>query len=85
MTPSQLGLPGYKLVWFRKEINLSGKDLKNDLILHLGKVMTGDVTYFNGVELGREKEFVRNKCESEMALAVNVHKVAAVRWEYRYL
>ena len=61
LTPSQLGLPGYKLVWFRKEINLSGKNLKNDLILHLGKVMTGDVTYFNGVELGRERwDGVRN-------------------------
>ena len=25
------------------------------MILHLGKVMTGDVTYFNGVEVGRER------------------------------
>ncbi len=53
--PSRVGLGGYCLVWFRKEITLSKEDVGKDLTLHLGKVMTGDVTYFNGEEVGRER------------------------------
>ncbi len=59
--PSRVGLGGYCLVWFRKEVTLTKEDLGKDLILHLGKVMTGDVTYFNGEEVGRERwDGVRN-------------------------
>lgn len=53
--PSRVGLGGYCLVWFRKEITLAKEHLGKDLILHLGKVMTGDVTYFNGEEVGCER------------------------------
>lgn len=59
--PSRVGLGGYKLLWLRKEIILPKDATGGDLILHLGKVMTGDVTYFNGVEVGRERwDGVRN-------------------------
>ena len=53
--PPRVGLGGYQLLWLRKEVTLSKEALGEDLILHLGKVMTGDVTYFNGVEVGRER------------------------------
>ena len=53
--PTRVGLGGYQLLWLRKEIILPQEAMGKDLILHLGKVMTGDVTYFNGVEVGRER------------------------------
>ena len=48
-------LYGYRLVWLRKTIELSRKDVAQDLTLHLGKMATGDVTYFNGQEVGRTR------------------------------
>lgn len=59
--PPRIGLGGWKLLWLRKEINLPREALGKDLVLHLGKVMTGDVTYFNGEQVGRERwDGVRN-------------------------
>lgn len=51
--PSRVGLGGYKLLWLRKEIILPSNALDKDLLLHLGKVIRSDRTYFNGVEVGR--------------------------------
>lgn len=53
--PPRVGLGGYKLLWLRKEIEVPAGVTGKDLELHLGKVMTGDVTYFNGQEVGRER------------------------------
>ena len=53
--PIRVGLEGYQLLWLRKEIVLPKEAVGKDLILHLGKVMTGDVTYFNGVKVGYER------------------------------
>jgi len=39
--------------WLRKEIILTEDQAENDIILYLGKVDDADITYFNGVEIGR--------------------------------
>ncbi|MBL0745304.1 sialate O-acetylesterase [Chryseolinea lacunae] len=49
---SKLGLGGYRLLWFRKNITLPSKP-KGDLVLSLGKVIQQDITYVNGIEVGR--------------------------------
>lgn len=53
--PARVGLGGYKLLWLRKEIELPAEAMGKDLMLHLGKVIRSDVTYFNGVEVGRSE------------------------------
>ena len=46
-------LTGYRLLWLRKTVELGRDDIKDDLVLHLGKMATADITYFNGKEVGR--------------------------------
>lgn len=53
--PSRVGLSGYRLLWLRKEIELSRDEAKRELSLSLGKVMTGSIVYFNGREIGRHR------------------------------
>lgn len=52
---SRHNLRGYRLIWLRKTIELSQKDICNDLTLHLGKMATADITYFNGKKVGTSK------------------------------
>lgn len=52
---SRIGHPGYKLVWLRKEFDLAGDISGKEFFLDLGKVMTGDITYFNGHEVGSKR------------------------------
>ncbi len=53
--PARVGLGGYVMVWLRKSIEIPASATGKDLKLDLGKVMTGDITYFNGQEVGRER------------------------------
>ena len=46
-------IAGNGAVWFRKTVNLSAEWLGRDLVLELGGVDKQDITYFNGVEIGR--------------------------------
>lgn len=41
------------VVWFRKEIILSEKDIAGEATLHLGKIDDSDITWINGIEIGR--------------------------------
>lgn len=50
-----IGSDGYKIVWLRKTIDLPAASTGKNLKIHLGKIMTGDITYFNGEEVGRER------------------------------
>lgn len=51
---SRMNIPGYALVWARKTIELKSRS-KTDLYLDLGTVTESEITYFNGVEIGRTK------------------------------
>lgn len=55
VSPAAMGLPGYRLLWLRKEVELSCDAARRDLSLCLGKVMTGSIVYFNGREIGRHR------------------------------
>jgi sialate O-acetylesterase len=51
----QKGLPGFDgIVWFKKEVVLDKTWLGQQLILHMGPIDDFDVTWFNGVKLGSE-------------------------------
>lgn len=41
------------VVWYRKEIELPSEVAGKGLVLNLGKIDDGDITYVNGVEVGR--------------------------------
>ncbi|MFD1257811.1 sialate O-acetylesterase [Mucilaginibacter terrae] len=44
------------IVWFRKTIQLTKADLQSDATLSLGVIQNADVTYVNGIEVGRIPE-----------------------------
>jgi sialate O-acetylesterase len=41
------------VVWMRKTITLSAEDIKKEAILYLSKIDDEDITYVNGIEVGR--------------------------------
>ncbi len=41
------------VVWYRKKINLTKEDILNDAELNLGMIDDNDITYFNGIEIGK--------------------------------
>ncbi len=50
----EAGLPEFKgIVWFKKKITISPEAAKNELKISIGSVGDEDVTFFNGVEIGR--------------------------------
>lgn len=50
---SGMAVPDYSLIWARKEVEISKDDMNKDLHLELGTVVESEITYFNGVEIGR--------------------------------
>lgn len=59
--PTQIekaGLPGYDgYVWFRKTIDIPEEWAGHDLELSLAMIDDNDITYFNGVEIGRTEGY----------------------------
>jgi len=45
------------VVWMRKTITLSGEDIKNKAILSLAKIDDEDITYVNGIEIGKNTQY----------------------------
>lgn len=45
------------VVWMRKTITLSAEDIKNKGTLHLSKIDDEDITYLNGIEVGRNTQY----------------------------
>ncbi|WP_406844707.1 sialate O-acetylesterase [Flavobacterium soyae] len=45
------------VVWMRKTITLSAEDIKNKATLHLSKIDDEDITYLNGIEVGRNTQY----------------------------
>ncbi|MDU1890340.1 MAG: sialate O-acetylesterase [Dysgonomonas sp.] len=58
-------LPGFDgVVWFRKTIDIPADWNKKDLTLSLGKVDDGEITYFNGQEVGRTEGYMTSRIYS---------------------
>lgn len=49
------------VVWMRKTITLSAGDLKNKAVLYLSKIDDEDITYVNGIEVGRNIQWDVNR------------------------
>lgn len=45
------------VVWMRKTITLSAEDLKNKATLYLSKIDDEDLTYVNGIEVGKNTQY----------------------------
>ncbi|TDW46059.1 sialate O-acetylesterase [Flavobacterium sp. 270] len=45
------------VVWMRKTITLTAEDLKNKAILSLAKIDDEDITYVNGIEVGKNTQY----------------------------
>ncbi|WP_369013207.1 sialate O-acetylesterase [Flavobacterium anhuiense] len=45
------------VVWMRKTITLTADDLKNKAVLSLAKIDDEDITYVNGIEIGRNTQY----------------------------
>lgn len=45
------------VVWMRKTITLTAEDLKNKAVLSLAKIDDEDITYINGIEIGRNTQY----------------------------
>jgi sialate O-acetylesterase len=45
------------VVWMRKTIMLSAEDIKNKGTLHLAKIDDEDITYVNGIEVGKNNQW----------------------------
>jgi len=45
------------IVWMRKTITLSADDIKNKATLSLSKIDDEDITYVNGIEIGRNTQY----------------------------
>ena len=45
------------VVWMRKTITLTADDLKNKAVLSLAKIDDEDITYINGIEIGRNTQY----------------------------
>lgn len=45
------------VVWMRKTITLTADDLKNKAVLNLAKIDDEDITYINGIEIGRNTQY----------------------------
>ncbi|OIV43568.1 sialate O-acetylesterase [Flavobacterium johnsoniae] len=45
------------VVWMRKTITLSADDIKNKAVLYLSKIDDEDITYVNGIEVGKNTQY----------------------------
>jgi len=58
---SRMNVPAYALVWARRVIEIPNNGKSADLYLNLGTIIRKDITYFNGVEIGRGNEETERK------------------------
>jgi len=64
-------IAGNGAVWVRKKIMLPESPAGHDLTLHLGGIDKHDITYFNGVEIGRTgKELETSFCSTPRAYRI---------------
>ena len=74
------GLPGFDgLIWFRKHIDVPASWKGKELLLSLGGIDDDDITYFNGVEIGRGKYGTSRNYKVPAKLVKEKDNVIAVR------
>ncbi len=49
------------IAWYRKEIYLSEEQTKSNLTLHLGKIDDSDITWINGIEIGKTDDYSKDR------------------------
>jgi sialate O-acetylesterase len=49
------------IAWYRKEIYLSEEQSKSNLTLHLGKIDDSDITWMNGMEIGKTDDYSKDR------------------------
>lgn len=47
--------------WYRKEIQLNEKNTDSNLTLHLGKIDDADITFVNGIEIGKTDQYDKER------------------------
>ncbi|MEO7976112.1 sialate O-acetylesterase [Flavobacterium sp.] len=68
------------VVWMRKTITLSAEDIKNKAVLGLSKIDDEDITYVNGIEIGRNTQYTLTRVYEIPSNVLKVGKnVIAVR------
>jgi sialate O-acetylesterase len=60
-TPKYWEAQGYMdidgVAWYRKEINLTENQTQDNMTLHLGKIDDEDITFINGIEVGKTDSY----------------------------
>ena len=49
------------VAWYRKEIYLSEEQSQSNITLHLGKIDDADITWLNGIEIGKTDTYDQNR------------------------
>ncbi|MFV0590785.1 MAG: sialate O-acetylesterase [Draconibacterium sp.] len=45
------------IAWYRTTVNLNADQIKKDMVLHLAKIDDSDITFVNGVEVGKTSQY----------------------------
>ncbi|WPU95549.1 sialate O-acetylesterase [Mucilaginibacter sabulilitoris] len=77
---SKLNIPGYRLIWVRKEFNVGAKTPAHDLYLSLGEVKMQDITYVNGIEVGRDNREDQRVYRIPAKLIKKGRNTITIRW-----
>lgn len=77
------GLPNLDgIVWFQKEFELDNIDLQNGVEIHLGPIDDSDITFLNGVEIGKTTQYNESRIYKAAKESLKVGKnVLVVRVE----
>ncbi|SHG62501.1 sialate O-acetylesterase [Flavobacterium defluvii] len=68
------------IVWMRKTITLSAEDIKNKVTLSLAKIDDEDITYVNGIEVGKNTQYdIKRVYEIPLNILKEGKNVIAVR------
>ncbi len=64
-TPMYWEAQGYMdidgIAWYRKEIQLTEAETNSNLTLHLGKIDDADITFLNGIEIGKTNQYDKER------------------------
>lgn len=80
MRAADAGLNGYKIIWLRKTVNIPESVAGKPLLLSLGELKQQDITYFNGIEIGRDNKEEPREYRIPSALVKGGKAVIAIRW-----
>ena len=80
MRAADAGLNGYKIIWLRKTVNIPESVAGKPLLLRLGELKQQDITYFNGIEIGRDNKEEPREYRIPAALVKGGKAVIAIRW-----